>query len=141
VWGEGWERRGEGPSPSSLREGTLHVLRTAAVHQPAHHASPSTKCERVHPAPLRSSAAQVVLRRLMASVWLPPAAVLEWLEQHTQIRCVRAWGGETAKRQLAQAELGAYRAVLCCCLQPCRMRASCVVDAATASFPAGCPSC
>lgn len=29
---------------------------------------------------------QVVMHRLMASVWLPPAAVLEWLEQHTQIR-------------------------------------------------------
>ncbi|KAL4427891.1 hypothetical protein ABPG75_001980 [Micractinium tetrahymenae] len=29
---------------------------------------------------------QLVMQRLMASMWLPPAAVLEWLEQHTQIR-------------------------------------------------------
>lgn len=29
---------------------------------------------------------QVVMQRLMSSLWLPPAAVLEWLEQHTQIR-------------------------------------------------------
>ncbi|KAL4858369.1 hypothetical protein ACK3TF_001355 [Chlorella vulgaris] len=29
---------------------------------------------------------QVVARQLMARMWLPPVAVLEWLEQHTQIR-------------------------------------------------------
>lgn len=29
---------------------------------------------------------QVVMQRLMASLWLPPSAVLDWLEQHTQIR-------------------------------------------------------
>lgn len=31
---------------------------------------------------------QVVMQRLMSSFWLPPTAVLEWLEQHTQIRWV-----------------------------------------------------
>lgn len=40
----------------------------------------------VQPSPPRRLL-QLVMQRLMASVWLPPAAVLEWLEQHTQIRC------------------------------------------------------
>lgn len=39
------------------------------------------------PVPVRPPALQLVMQRLMSSVWLPPGAVLEWLEQHTQIRC------------------------------------------------------
>jgi hypothetical protein len=32
---------------------------------------------------------QPLVQRLAASLWLPPTAVLDWLEHHTQIR--RAW--------------------------------------------------
>jgi hypothetical protein len=39
---------------------------------------------------------QTVMQRLMSSVWLPPAVVLEWLEQHTQIR----WAPAAACRLL-----------------------------------------
>lgn len=45
------------------------------------------------PAPTCPPCLQVVMQRLMASLWLPPAAVLEWLEQHTQIRWVVGVGG------------------------------------------------
>ena len=61
---------------------------------------------------------QTVMQRLMASVWLPPAAVLEWLEQHTQIRWVPS--ASPAARALLLPLYSTRKPASCARLEPVR---------------------
>lgn len=48
---------------------------------PAHKDSASHTC-----LPLPLPLLQLLLQRLMSSLWLPPTSILQWLEEHAQLR-------------------------------------------------------
>ena len=127
MWGAGLPFAVAAPTPSAE-----HVLPRAFATSPSLH--PTSAPSAPLPAP------QLLLQRLMSSMWLPPASILRWLEEHAQFRLsilltylfgkseafvqLVRWGGNVARvrpRPLRSPKLpcGAHP---CCRFGPCSAR-------------------